>query len=32
MYMPAMSDGDRVMLWLTLHGTHIGNGFPSTCR
>ena len=24
----AMSDGDRVMLWLTLHATHTGNGFP----
>jgi len=24
----AMSDADRVMIWLTLHGTHVGNGFP----
>jgi predicted ester cyclase len=24
----AMSDGDRVMLWLTLRGRHVGNGFP----
>jgi predicted ester cyclase len=24
----AMCDADRVMIWLTLHGTHIGSGFP----
>lgn len=24
----AMGDGDRVMIWFTMHGTHIGNGFP----
>lgn len=23
-----MSDGDRVMVWYTQHGRHIGNGFP----
>jgi predicted ester cyclase len=23
-----MSDGDRVMVWYTAHGRHIGNGFP----
>lgn len=23
-----MSDVDRVMVWLTLHGRHVGNGFP----
>jgi len=23
-----MSDGDRVMVWITAHATHIGNGFP----
>jgi predicted ester cyclase len=24
----AMSNGDRVMIWFTMHGTHVGNGFP----
>ena len=24
----AMREGDRVMVWCTLHGTHIGNGLP----
>jgi lactoylglutathione lyase len=24
----AMSDGDRVMLWLILYGAHIGNSIP----
>lgn len=23
-----MSDGDRVMVWYTQHGRHIGDGFP----
>ena len=23
-----MHDGDRVMVWFTQHGTHIGNGLP----
>lgn len=24
----AAADGDRVMVWLTLTGTHVGSGFP----
>lgn len=24
----AMFDGDRVMVWYTAHGRHVGNGFP----
>ena len=24
----AMADGDRVMVWLTFHATHVGNAFP----
>ena len=24
----AMRDGDRIMVWCTLHGTHVGNGLP----
>ena len=24
----AMREGDRVMVWCTLHGTHVGNGLP----
>ena len=24
----AMSGGDRVMVWSTLHGTHVGNALP----
>ncbi len=23
-----MSEGDRVMIWVTLHGRHVGNAFP----
>ena len=23
-----MTDGDRVLVWYTQYGTHIGNGFP----
>lgn len=23
-----MTQGDRVLVWYTQHGTHIGNGFP----
>ena len=23
-----MTEGDRVMVWYTQHGTHVGNGFP----
>ncbi len=23
-----MFDGDRVMVWYTAHGRHVGNGFP----
>jgi len=23
-----MSDGDRVMVWITAHGRHVGSGFP----
>jgi predicted ester cyclase len=25
-----MTDGDRVLVWYTQYGTHIGNGFPRT--
>jgi predicted ester cyclase len=24
----AMQDGDRIMVWFTMRGVHIGNGFP----
>ncbi|SNY88641.1 Predicted ester cyclase [Nocardia amikacinitolerans] len=24
-----MSDGDRLMVWVTMRGRHIGNGFPN---
>ena len=23
-----MTDGDRVLVWYTQYGTHVGNGFP----
>jgi predicted SnoaL-like aldol condensation-catalyzing enzyme len=23
-----MSDGDRVMVWITVHGRHVGSAFP----
>jgi predicted ester cyclase len=23
-----MTDGDRVLVWYTQYGTHIGNGYP----
>jgi predicted ester cyclase len=24
----ATAEGDRVMIWLTVHATHVGSGFP----